>query len=67
MRINISDLEKALNWVKKNSNEEKVFVSIDNHLNCVVIKTYDRFSAEVVMKLPNEGTTYAKITRTEDL
>lgn len=67
MKISITDLEKAITWIKKNTNEDKINVFVDDTLDCVVVKSYDKYAAEITIRLPNDGRTFAKITRTEDL
>lgn len=67
MKIKIEDLEKALNWIKKNSNETQVNIVENPHNNSVMIKTFDRSNAEVTIMLPEEGKVFPKITKTEIL
>jgi molecular chaperone GrpE (heat shock protein) len=67
MRITIDDLEKALNWIKKNSNETQVNVESLPHVGHVVLKTFDKYNSEVTIQLPEGGKVFPKITKTENL
>ena len=71
VEVNLKELEKALDWIKKNSVTDKVNVISSNGLQTkVFLKIYDRINGEVTITLFDCEKTKnmkAKISKEDNL
>lgn len=67
MKVKLEELEKAINWIKKNSNEVFVRIESQDAYGNFQLKTYDKDDREVLIKFSEEDITGTKIVKTETL
>ncbi len=67
MKLKISELVKAVDWIKKNlPNEEFAKISISNYGD-FLIRAFDSDYREVIIKFSDDNKTGTKITKTESM
>lgn len=69
MKLNLTELKKAVAWVEANTNEEFIKLEPDPEglKRWFDIRVFDRESREVSIRLFTDNALRAKITRTETL
>lgn len=70
MRINISDLKKAIKWVEEHTKEEIINVYIVSGFsgsNILSLDCKDKYTKEVEIEIYEAGTLLPKIKKTEIL
>ena len=67
MKINITDLQKAINWINTNSRDVTVDVSTSEGNGRMTVYCMDKYGTEVEITLYAEGQMLPKIRKTESL
>lgn len=63
MKIDLKDIEKAVKWIRENSNNDRaVFEIIDNKL---IVSVMDKYQASVEILIYESGSMMPKIKKTD--